>query len=150
MKSCRDKTLLDLVSKLGTNQHIKISGLNIYHYIASACSDELLAALNSYLCSHPLMYSQMRIPIHCVVITDLFCLHWNHGDKGFSPNTLTELYTGPVRTLLLRYLSCHHEYSQREWVIEEFTDLPDKANESFMHGTSTAGSKGDRGGKVCV
>ena len=132
MKSRRDKTLLGLVSKLGTDQHIKISGFNIDHYIASACSDELLAALKSYLSSHPLIYSQMCIPIHCVVIKDLFCLHWNHGDKGFSPNTLTELYTDLVRTLLLRYLSCDHEYSQREWVIEEFTDLPDKANEFFM------------------
>ena len=132
MKSWRDKTLLGLVSKLGIDQHIKISGFNIDHYIASACNNELLAALESYLSSHPLIYSQMCISVHCVVITDLFCLHWNHGDKNFSPSTLTELYTDLVRTLLLRYLSNHREYSQREWVIEEFTDLPNKAKESFM------------------
>ena len=134
----RDKTLLGLVSKLETNQHIKITGFNTDQYIASAYSDDFLAALKSYLSSHPLIYSQMHIPVHCVGITDLISLHCNHGDKEFSPSTLTELYTDLVRTLLLRYLSNHHEYSQREWVIEEFTDLPKKARESFMALTQLA------------
>ena len=120
-----------------THQHIQVSGFtkeSIDLYITSACSNniELLAAFKSYISSHPFIYNLMHIPAQCVMITDLYRLHWNHGDKGFSPSTLTELYTELVRTLLLRYLSCHHEYSQMKWIIEEFTDLPDKAHESFM------------------
>ena len=129
-KSWRGR-LYPYLQKLKIDQHVKISGFNVDHYIASACSGELLAALTSYLSSHPLIYSQMNIPVHSALVASLFRLHWNHGDTGFSPNTLTELYTDLVRTLLLRYLSNHPEYSQMEWVIEEFTDLPDKAKKSF-------------------
>ena len=122
-----------------TSQHIQVSCFTketIDLYITSACSGdnnaELLATFKSYISSHPYIYNLMHIPAQCVMITDLYRLHWNNGDREFSPNTLTELYTDLVRTLLLRYLSCHHEYSQRKWVIKEFTDLPDKAKESFM------------------
>ena len=122
-----------------TDQHIRVSCLaekNIDDYITSACSGDgdaqLLAAFKSYISSHPYIHNLMHIPAQCVMITDLYCLHWNNGDREFSPNTLTELYTDLVRTLLLRYLSNHREYSQREWVIEDFTDLPDKVKESFL------------------
>ena len=108
---------------------------NIKNYITSACSGDdskLLADFESYLSSHPYIHNLMHIPAQCVLITDLYLLHWNHGDTEFSPSTLTELYTDLVTTLLLRYLCCHHEYGQREWVIDNFTDLPEKAKESFM------------------
>ena len=62
----------------------------------------------------------------------LYRLHWNHGDTELSPISLTKLYTDLVTTLLLRYLSTHCEYSQRKWVLKEFTDLQENANESFM------------------
>ena len=83
MESCHDNPLFHIANNLGINQYIKISGFNKDHYIASACSNELLAALKSYLSSHPLIYSQMCIPVRCAAITGLFCLHWNRGDKGF-------------------------------------------------------------------
>ena len=125
----------------GTDRHIQVSCFtkeNIDDYITSACSGdindaELLAALKSYLSSHPYIYNLMHIPAQCVMITDLYRLHWNNGDKGFSPNTLTELYTDLVCTVLLRYLSNHREYGQKKRVLKEFTaDLPEKARESFM------------------
>ena len=122
-----------------TDQNIQVSCFtkkNIDDYITSACSDdndgELLAALKSYISSHPFIYCLMHIPAQCVMITDLYRLHWSYGNRNFSPNTLTELYTDLVRTLLLRYLSNHPEYSLMKWFIVEFTDLPDKAKESFM------------------
>ena len=108
---------------------------NMKNYITSACSGDdskLLVDFESYLSSHPYMHNLMHIPAQCVMITDLYRLHWNHGDTKYSPSTLTELYTDLVTTLLLRYLCCHHEYSQSEWVIDNFTDLPEKAKESFM------------------
>ena len=132
MESCHDNPLFHIANNLGINQYIKISGFNKDHYIASACSNELLAALKSYLSSHPLIYSQMCIPVRCAAITGLFCLHWNRGDKGFSPHTLTELYTDLVRTLLLQYLRNHREHGQREWIVEDLTDLPKEVKKSFM------------------
>ena len=105
------------------------------NYITSACSGDdskLLTDFESYLSSHPYIHNLMHIPAQCVMITDLYRLHWNHGDTEYSPSTLTELYTDLVTTMLLRYLCCHHEYGQREWVIDNFTDLPEKAKEPFM------------------
>ena len=121
-----------------TDRHIQLSCFtkeSINNYITSACSgddDELSSAFKSYLSSHPYIHNLMHIPAQCVMITDLYRLHWNHGDTEFSPSSLTEIYTDWVTTLLLRYLSTHREYSQRKWVLKEFTDLPEKANESFM------------------
>ena len=121
-----------------TDRHIQLSCFtkeSINNYITSACSgnnDELLTAFKSYLSSHPYIHNLMHIPALCVMIANLYRLHWNHGDTEFSPSSLTELYTDWVTTLLLRYLSTHREYSQRKWVLKEFTDLPEKANESFM------------------
>ena len=46
----------------------------------------------------------------CAIVTDLYHSHWEHGDKGFAPKTLTELYTGFVHNIimLLRHLAHHH------------------------------------------
>ena len=121
-----------------SDRHIQVSCFTnqcINNYITSACSsdnDELLTAFKSYLSSNTYIHTLMHIPAQCVMITDLYRLHWNHGDTEYSPSTLTELYTDLVTTLLLRYLSTHREYSQINWVLKEFTDLPEKANKSFM------------------
>ena len=119
------------------DHHIQVScftNKSIDNYIASAISDDskLFTDFNSFLSSHPYIHTLMHIPAQCVMITDLYRLHWNHGDTEFSPNTLTELYTDLVRTLLLRYLSTHPEYSLMKLYIEELFDLPEKAKESFM------------------
>ena len=118
------------------DQHIEILGFteeNIGCYITSACSDDpgLTKTLNSYLSSHPFTYSLMYNPLQCAIVIDLYRIHWKCEDKKFAPRTMTELYTDLVRTLLLRYLSTHPEYSQRNWLIAEFTDLPDEVYEQF-------------------
>ena len=118
------------------DQHIEILGFteeNIGCYITSACSDDpgLTKTLNSYLSSHPFTYSLMYNPLQCAIVIDLYRIHWKCEDKKFAPRTMTELYTDLVRTLLLRYLSTHPEYSQRDWLIDEFTDLPGEVYEQF-------------------
>ena len=108
---------------LRIDQHIGLLGLkkeSLNWCISSACDN---SKIKDYLESRPVINYRMVNPAQCVVIRDLFSLHWNLGDKSFSPNTLTELYTDLVRTLLLQYLSNHREYSQRKWAIKEFTDL---------------------------
>ena len=118
------------------DQHIEILGFteeNIDCYITSACSDDpgLTKTLNSYLSSHPFTYSLMYNPLQCAIVIDLYRIHWKCEDKKFAPRTMTELYTDLVRTLLLRYLSTHPVHSQRDWLIDEFTDLPDEVYEQF-------------------
>ena len=121
---------------LKIHQHIEIllpMKENIESSITLTSSDDDLAtALKSYLSSHPFIHSLMYIPLQCAMVTDLYRIHWKCGDKKFAPKTLTELYTDLVCTLLLRYLSTHPVYSLRDdWVIDEFTDLPDEVYKQF-------------------
>ena len=123
--------------KIDHGQHFDISVFtdeNIDKHIDSACSDypRLAIALKSYLSSHPFIHSLMYIPLQCAMVTDLYRIHWKSGDKNFAPRTMTELYTDLVRTLLLRYLSTHPEYSlSDDWVIDEFTDLQSLLGEVY-------------------
>ena len=92
------------------DQHIEVLGFtekNIEEYIQSACGDkpELVEDFKSYLSSHPFSSALMFNPLQCAIVTDLYRSHWERGDKGFAPKTLTELYTGLVHILLLRYLT---------------------------------------------
>ena len=125
---------------LKIDKHFDISVFtdeDIDKHITSACSGDprLATALKSYLSSHPFIHSLMYIPLQCAMVTDLYRIHWKCGDKEFAPRTMTELYTDLVRTLLLRYLSTHPEYSlSDDWVIDKFTDLqslPGKVYERF-------------------
>ena len=122
---------------LNIDQHIDITVFtdeNIDKHIASAYSGDpgLATALKSYLSSHPFIHSLMYIPLQCAMVTDLYRIHWKCGDKEFAPRTMTELYTDLVRTLLLRYLSTHPEYSlSDDWVIDKFTDLQSLPGEVY-------------------
>ena len=94
------------------DQHIEVLGFtasDIEEYINSACGDnqELVEDFKEYLSSHPFSSSLMFNPLQCAIVTDLYRSHWQCGDKGFAPKTLTELYTGLVHTLLLRHLTHH-------------------------------------------
>ena len=118
------------------DQHIEIMEFTeetINSYITSACGEghEIAPALGKYLSSRSLSYLHMHNPLQCTILTDLYCFHWNNGNKSFAPRTRTELYTDLVRTLLVQYLSSHSEYSKREWHIVEFTDLPGEVYEQF-------------------
>ena len=100
------------------DQHIEVLGFtdkNVVEYINSACGDkpELVEDFKEYLSSHPFSSSLMFNPLQCAIVTDLYRSHWQCGDKGFAPKTLTELYTGLVHTLLLRYLTQHPVHKDR-------------------------------------
>ena len=97
------------------DQHIEVLGFtdkNIEEYIKSACGDkpELVEDFKSYLSSHPFSSSLMFNPLQCAIVTDLYRSHWELGNKGFAPKTLTELYTGLIHIMLLRYLTHHPTY----------------------------------------
>ena len=124
------------------NQHIEVLGFtrnNVEEFINSACEDkpELLSDFKSYLSTHPFLSSLMYNPLHCAIVTNIYYDYWEHGQKEYAPKTLTELYTGLVHTLLLRYLTDHHE--DRDWRIRNFKDdLPDDVKQNLEAITSLA------------
>ena len=125
------------------DQHIEVLGFtekNIGEYINSACGDkpELVSDFNSYLSSHPFSSSLMFNPLQCAIVTDLYRSHWESGNKGFAPKTLTELYTGLVHTLLLRYLTHHPVHKDRDWMIQDLSDLPEDVKQTFKAVTELA------------
>ena len=112
------------------DQHIEVLGFteeNISEYIHSACRnkpDEMESDFKSYLSSHPFSFSIMFNPLQCAIVTDLYLSHWNNEKKRFAPKTLTELYTGLFHTLLLRYLSQHPVHKEKDWWLNDLSDLP--------------------------
>ena len=109
------------------DQHIEVLGFtdkNIEEYINSVCGDnpELVEDFKEYLSCHPFSSSLMFNPLQCAIVTDIYCSYWRNGDKGFAPKTLTELYTGLVHTLLLRYLTHHPVHKDRDWRLRDMSE----------------------------
>ena len=125
------------------DQHIEVLGFtekNIEEYINSACGDnqELVEDFKEYLSSHPFSSSLMFNPLQCAIVTDLYRSHWQFGEKGFAPKTLTELYTGLVHTLLLRYLTNHPVHKDRNWRLRDMSDLPEDVKQQLKAVTALA------------
>ena len=125
------------------DQHIEVLGFtdkNIDEYINSACGDnpELVEDFKEYLSSHPFSSSLMFNPLQCAIVTDLYRSHWQCGDKGFAPKTLTELYTGLVHILLLRYLTHHPVHKDRNRRLRDMSDLPEDVKQQLKAVTALA------------
>ena len=125
------------------DQHIEVLGFtdkNIEEYINSACGDnpKLVEDFKEYLSCHPFSSSLMFNPLQCATVTDLYRSHWQCGDKGFAPKTLTELYTGLVHTLLLRYLTHHPVHKDRDWRLRDMSDLPEDVKQQLKAVTALA------------
>ena len=125
------------------DQHIEVLGFtdkNIEEYINSACGDnpELVEDFKEYLSCHPFSSSLMFNPLQCAIVTDLYRSHWQCGDKRFAPKTLTELYTGLVHTLLLRYLTHDPVHKDRTWRLRNMSDLPEVVKQQLKAVTALA------------
>ena len=124
------------------DQHIEVLGFtqkNVEEFIYSACGDkpELLSDFKEYLSYHPFSSSLMYNPLQCAIVTNIYCDYWKHGEKECAPQTLTELYTCLVHTLLLRYLNDHHG-GRNCRRIRDLTDLPDDIKQNLDAVTSLA------------
>ena len=90
------------------DQHVEIIGFNeqdIEAYLASACQDnpDMLRDLKIYISTQPFISSVLYNPLHCTIVTELYLQYWQRGEKGFAPNTLTQLYEALVLNLLRRH-----------------------------------------------
>ena len=112
--------------KQNLDQHIEIAGFNetdIQTYITLACENDkkLLEDFQSYIANRPFVLSVMYNPLHCTIVTELYIQYWQDKQKGFAPNTLTELYNALILNLLRRSLPDHQS---NFYEIEEISDLP--------------------------
>ena len=110
------------------DQHIAIAGFDkdtIHTYIRSACGDNrnLSEDFHTYVSARPFIFSIMYNPLHCTIVTELYIQYWQDGQKGFAPNTLTELYTSLVLNLIRRNSAYNVWY---------MSDLPAHVNNSLM------------------
>ena len=110
------------------DQHIAIAGFDkdtIHTYIRSACGDNrnLSEDFHTYVSARPFIFSIMYNPLHCTIVTELYIQYWQDGQKGFAPNTLTELYTSLVLNLIRRNSTYNVWY---------MSDLPAHVNNSLM------------------
>ena len=125
------------------NQHVEVLGFtegDIKAFINSACGDnpELVEDFKEYLSCHPFSSSLMFNPLQCAIVTDIYCSHWRNGEKRFAPKTLTELYTGLVHTLLLRYLTHHPVHKDRSWRLRDMSELPEDVKQQLKAVTALA------------
>ena len=111
-------------------QHIEILGFekkDISEYINKSCIDkpQQLKSFNLYLDSHPFVRSAMGNPFHCAVITELYVLHWEQGNRAFAPKTLTEMYTHLVIAFVSWELSMPNSTEFSDLLkAKHLTDLP--------------------------
>ena len=118
------------------DQHIAIVGFDkdgIHTYIRSACGDNrnLSEDFHTYVSSRPFIFSIMYNPLHCTIVTELYIQYWQDGQKGFAPNTLTELYTSLVLNLIRR---------NSAYNVWHMSDLPAHVNNSLMQLAELAAS----------
>ena len=112
-------------------QYIKIAGFtknDILSYITSTCRDNLLLLddLRSYVFKNSFILSVMYNPLHCTIVTEVYIDHWRNGQKGFAPNTLTELYKSLVYNLL------RHNLPENRSDVQKFSDLPEVMKNQLM------------------
>ena len=123
--------------KKNLHEHIEVVGFSdddIDEYIKCKFTDDLdlLGDFQSYISSHPFIYKAMYIPLHCALVTDLYQTYWGKGKKEFAPQTITQLYTCFIHSLLERYLDDHPVYGPQELSVQELTDLPHDVYDNLM------------------
>ena len=126
------------------DQHIQLLGFqeeNLEEYVKSACGGDkpkLFEDFKLYLSSYPFLSSLMLSPLLCAIATDIYCYHCReHACKRFAPVTLTELYTGIVHIMLLRYLT-HHPKHGCIWKIKDLNNLPQEVKQQLKAVTELA------------
>ena len=120
------------------NQHFEIIGFehqDIEKYIECKFKDSkhsggCLDAFNSYTLNHNFLFSTMRVPFHCMMVTGLYDQYWKKRNKQFSLKTLTNLYSCFICYLLECYLNNVPRYKGLK--IDSIGELPEEVYYQFM------------------
>ena len=113
------------------SRRIEIVGFGkneIDEYIQCAFSDEQLQSdFKEYLFLYPHIHSMMYVPLNSAIVTHVYESCKSSGIVV--PETMTQLYSSLIRTLLLRYLKDKEEYKNAH--INSFQDLPQPVYDRF-------------------
>ena len=117
------------------SQHVEIIGFtkdNINAYLESSSSgdSEFLSGIRKYLECYPHIHSMMYVPLNSAIVVEVY--RNSKKERTLVPKTMTELYFSLIRSLLLRYLKEHPEYSKQQWNIRSFLDLPPKVYQQLF------------------
>ena len=115
------------------SKHVEILGYtkeNITAYVTSILDPQEIPDFETYLSTAPSIRQLMYIPLHSVIIVELYRMY-RDSDKRL-PTNKTDLYTVLVKTILTKYLTKHLKYKDDEIDIETFTDLPGDVRPHFI------------------
>ena len=101
---------------------------DIIRYVSHAFSEEEKPEFLEYLYSHPQLESIMHIPLNAASIVHIY-KHFKRSQQAV-PQTLTQLYTALVKSLLLRYMKSIPEFS--DYQLTNLQALPEPIKSHFQ------------------
>ena len=116
------------------NQHFRLVEIlgftkkDIFKYISHSFSEEEKPEFLEYLHSHPQLESIMHIPLNAASIVQIY-KQFKRSQQAV-PQTLTQLYTALVRSLLLRYMKSIPEFS--DYQLTDLQALPEPIKSHFQ------------------
>ena len=122
--------LLEIVG----NQHLRLVEIlgftkkDIFEYISNSFSDVEMPEFLEYLHSHPQLESIMHIPLNAASIVQIY-KQFKRSQQDV-PQTLTQLYTALVKSLLLRYMKSIPEFS--DYQLTDLRALPEPIKSHFQ------------------
>ena len=114
-------------------QYILVAGFtenNVQAFISSSVGDDskLLEGLQTYVSSYPHIKSMMYNPLNAAIVVEVY--RNSYEKESIIPETMTELYSSLIRSLLLRYLKEHPEEAWGKR-IRQFSHLPPNVYQQF-------------------
>ena len=122
-----------LLENIG-NQHLRLAEIlgftkkDIFKYISHSFSEEEKPEFLEYLHSHPQLESIMHIPLNAASIVQIY-KQFKRSQQAV-PQTLTQLYTALVKSLLLRYMKSIPEFS--DYQLTDLRALPEPIKSHFQ------------------
>ena len=116
------------------NQHLRLAEIlgftkkDIFIYISHSFSDIEKPEFLEYLHSHPQLESIMHIPLNAASIVQIY-KQFKRSQQAV-PQTLTQLYTALVKSLLLRYMKSIPEFS--DYHLTDLQALPEPIKSHFQ------------------
>ena len=101
---------------------------DVLRFVSYAFDSEEKDKFLEYLHSHPQLESIMHIPLNAASIVEIY-KQFKRAHKAI-PQTLTQLYTALVKSLLLRYMTSIPEFSENR--LEDLNSLPELIRNQFQ------------------
>ena len=126
----------DLKRVFHSQKHVEILGFTeeyVKEYASSVFSSqpEILEDFLTYISAseNPAINSLMYVPLNAAIVVEIYRNSWSTNRP--IPRTLTKLYTRLCLILVQRFLETMHPSD--EYVLNTFSDIPEKYQDHFLH-----------------